>query len=204
MTTGSGLPERLVAPRVTLRDWQLDDAAGLLSILAINQAHLVGWIPDAIALVDTMEALTRRIEGFRSDARAGLRERRALIAHHDGMLLGGIDLFGRTATERVPFAEADRLEVGYWIRREATGRGLVTEAVRALLLQLPAVSRWTQAVIRCDIRNVASRRVAERLGFRLSARDTVPLSNEAGATTELETWAHPLPYVPPVRMDSPP
>lgn len=195
MNTGSGLPEQLVAPRVTLRDWQLDDAAMLRSVLAANQAHLIGWIPDAIALVDTVEALTRRIEAFRSDACAGLRERRALIDRHDGTLLGGIDLFGRTATERVPLAVADRLEIGYWIRAESTGRGLVTEAVRALLQQLPAEARWTQAVIRCDVRNLASRRVAERLGFLWSAREAVLHPTDSGVAYDVDTWAHPLPYV---------
>jgi RimJ/RimL family protein N-acetyltransferase len=33
----------------------------------------------------------------------------------------------------VPLAEADRAELGYWLRADETGRGYVTEAVGVVL-----------------------------------------------------------------------
>jgi len=57
-------------------------------------------------------------------------------------------------------------ELGYWLRREATGRGLMTEAAQAAVdfaFQRMGVHR-----IRCAAAtdNVASLRVISRLGFR--------------------------------------
>jgi RimJ/RimL family protein N-acetyltransferase len=57
-------------------------------------------------------------------------------------------------------------EIGYWMRSEARGRGFMT---RALLL----AARWAfehgaaRVQLRADVENVASRRVAEKAGFRL-------------------------------------
>lgn len=196
----SGLPDTMEGARVRVRGWVTGDASQLHGILAENQTHLVGWIPTAIAQLEPVEALERRLTGFHEDAVAGIRDRRAIIERETNVLLGGLDLFGRTATGRVPFAEADRVEIGYWIRRDATGQGLVTEAVQLLLQQLVPRHTWSHAVIRCDSRNMASRRVAERLGFRLVSREPQSAAEPASATHDLETWVHPLPFqdaVPP-------
>jgi RimJ/RimL family protein N-acetyltransferase len=56
-------------------------------------------------------------------------------------------------------------DVGYWLRREARGRGYTTRAVRLL-------ARWAfdlgceRLQIRADTENAVSIRVAERAGFR--------------------------------------
>ena len=59
----------------------------------------------------------------------------------------------------------DSLELHYWIRTDHAGRGLATEAARALVewardeLQAPRLELWAGR------ENHASRRVAEKLGF---------------------------------------
>jgi RimJ/RimL family protein N-acetyltransferase len=57
-------------------------------------------------------------------------------------------------------------EVGYWLRREARGRGLTTRAVWL-------VSKWALETLDCerlqlraDERNLSSQRVAEKAGYR--------------------------------------
>ena len=60
-------------------------------------------------------------------------------------------------------------EIGYWCRSSMQGRGLATEAVRALTdigFQEMAANRLE---IRCDAQNHRSRRLAERAGYRLEA-----------------------------------
>lgn len=63
--------------------------------------------------------------------------------------------------------QTPKTEVGFWCRTSATGRGYVTEAVRALA---DYAFRHIQAV-RVELitgeENTASRRVAERAGFVL-------------------------------------
>lgn len=60
-------------------------------------------------------------------------------------------------------------EIGYWTAAEARGRGVATDAVRA-------ACRWAFTTLgldliewRCEVGNVASRRVAEKAGFLIEA-----------------------------------
>lgn len=74
-------------------------------------------------------------------------------------MLGGAGLHRR--------AEADCLEIGYWIRADRVGRGYATEAARALsiaALETPGIYR---VQIDCDPRNERSIRIPEKLGYRL-------------------------------------
>jgi RimJ/RimL family protein N-acetyltransferase len=55
--------------------------------------------------------------------------------------------------------------VGYWLRREARGRGVMTEAVRALVAWARDDLSISHLILTTDPENVASQRVAERAGF---------------------------------------
>jgi RimJ/RimL family protein N-acetyltransferase len=75
------------------------------------------------------------------------------------------ELLGSAGLVRIDWEEA-RGEVGYWLAREARGRGVATGAVRM-------VSRWAfenLAIERLEIHtepdNHRSRRVAERAGYK--------------------------------------
>ena len=59
------------------------------------------------------------------------------------------------------------LEIGYWMRLSRAGSGLATEATRAMTragLRIPGIERLE---IHLDPANVSSRRVPEKLGYRL-------------------------------------
>ena len=63
------------------------------------------------------------------------------------------------------------VEIGYWIRTEATRRGLATAAARALTTAAFAHLPTVDAVeIRMDAGNDRSAAVPPRLGFRLDRR----------------------------------
>jgi len=62
--------------------------------------------------------------------------------------------------------EHDVAEIGYWLRADARGRGLMTRAL--VLIAAAALEQGAARVqLRADVENVASRRVAERAGFTL-------------------------------------
>ena len=89
---------------------------------------------------------------------------------HDGVhVLGEVNLFPRSAAGRVPLAEADHVELGYWLDATATGKGLATEAAGALLAVATSLPGMTHVDIRCDVANGASAAVPRRLGFHLAA-----------------------------------
>ena len=76
------------------------------------------------------------------------------------------EILGAIGTVDMDF-EQGRCGLGYWLAREARGRGVMVRAVRLL-------SRWLfeeRAIERIEIHvepaNAASRAVAERVGFRL-------------------------------------
>ena len=59
-----------------------------------------------------------------------------------------------------------RGEIGYWAHPDARGRGIVTEAVRLVTEYATDSGLATSLLIRCASSNMASRRVAERAGYR--------------------------------------
>jgi RimJ/RimL family protein N-acetyltransferase len=69
----------------------------------------------------------------------------------------------------VPLADADRVELGYWLDHDVTGQRLATEATAALLDVAEALPHVGRAEIRCETGNEPSRRVPMRLGFTLAA-----------------------------------
>lgn len=169
--------------RLLLCPWEEHHAEGLARVLAVNQDHLTGWIPARVSRPGTIPELEARIVDWRADFATGHAFRWGIFDaqqtskvkdgqdHHapDPLLpLGEISLFPRTRDHRTRISEADRLEIGYWLRNDATGKGYATEAIRAI----PGVSSpWpglTTLEIRCDPANAPSVAVARRLGFRLA------------------------------------
>ena len=176
-------PDTITCDRIFLRRWRPDDAVALHPVLDANVAHLEPWIPWAVAAPAPVAGLRSRLAGYADDfdaarawlygifARGGEREE----------LLGGAGIYPRDATRRVPAAAADRAELGYWLRADATGRGYATEAARALMDAALALPFAARIEIRCDPRNDASAAVPRRLGFRHAATFT----DDAGQATML-------------------
>ena len=62
-----------------------------------------------------------------------------------------------------------KFEIGYWCRASMQKRGFTTEAVKALTDIAFREMVANRVEIRCDARNIRSRRVAELAGYRLEA-----------------------------------
>ena len=186
------IPTSLLTERLRLRCWRADDAAPLRLALLANAAHLTPWIPARIATPAELPALRERLAGFVADFATDREWRFAVLDREDDALLGEVSLHPRDGRARVPWRDADRVEIGYWLRQDVTGRGIAVEAVgaiAALAARLPGV---TCLEIRCDERNIASARLPQRLGFRLQA--TVPALGVQPADGEiaLQLWTQAL------------
>lgn len=185
------VPPELHTARLLLRPWRAADAPALRPVLEENRAHLAPWIPARVAEPAPLPELARRLDGFGADFRAAREWRYALLAP-DGRVLGEVGLYPRDASGRVPYAEADRVEVGYWLRADATGQGLVTEAAGRALAVAATLPRLAHAEIRCDARNLASAAVPRRLGFTLEATLREPGVVPEDGLVELQLWTRPL------------
>jgi RimJ/RimL family protein N-acetyltransferase len=125
--------------------------------------------------------LAERLAGFADEFGAGHAFRYALLTLDESRVLGEADLFPRDARGRVPLGAADRAELGYWLDAAVTGRGLATEATRALLDVAAAIPGMSHVEIRCDWRNAPSAALPQRLGFHL-----------ASVEDEMQIWRKPL------------
>ena len=170
MTVGSpSAPAELRTPRLLLRPWRPTDAAELRPILEANYDYLSPWIPPRVSDPATLPQVAERLALFAADFAADKLWRYAVFALDDGRMLGEADLFPRDATGRVLFVDADRAELGYWLRSDAQGLGFVNEAAGALLRVAQSMARFSRYEIRCNPRNAPSGRVAERLGFTVES-----------------------------------
>jgi ribosomal-protein-serine acetyltransferase len=146
----------LAGRRVCLRALTVRDAPRLYAAVHANRPHLRRWLPwvDATGDVGDSVAFILRCQ----------QERRAATVFsygvfYEGALVGVVTLFGVASEHR-------RGEIGYWLTRAATGRGLMTEAVALL-----AWAGWRdlgldRIAIHCEPGNTASCAIPERLGFR--------------------------------------
>lgn len=172
------VPTELRTERLRYRPWRADDAAALRPVLEANFAHLSRWIPAHVAQPAPLPELERRLERFADDFRAARNFRYAVEPAAGGMLLGEISMFPRSAEGRVALELADRVEIGYWLRSDMTGRGYATEAARAMLelaMTLPGIG---SVEIHCDPRNAASAAIPRRLGFELLPAAAEPAPDE--------------------------
>jgi RimJ/RimL family protein N-acetyltransferase len=186
------LPTSLRTARLLLRPWMPADAPPLQPILEANQAHLGPWIPAHVSAPVPLSELAARLAGFADDFAAGRGFRFAMLTRDGSRLLGEADLFPRTAEGRVPLAEADRVELGYWLDAGVTGQGFATEATRALLDLAATLPGVTQAEIRCEAANAPSAAVPRRLGFTLADTILAPSVVPGDPPVALQIWTSPL------------
>lgn len=186
--------DELRTTRLLLRRWRTDDAIALAPVLAANVDHLGDWIPRHVSQAAAIPELATRLAGFDSAFQADTEWRYGIFALDGMMLLGEASLFPRDGEGRVALVDADRAEIGFWLRADATGCGHATESTRALLAAASAEPAFKLAEIRCDSRNLRSAAVPRRLGFHLDATTDQCAEGADDATSMLQIWRHDLPF----------
>ena len=132
--------------RLVLEPIELRHAEGILQATLESRPELLPWMPWAVAPT---------IEGVREMAADGGMSF-AVIDRETGEVIGVAGLN--------PFADGS-YELHYWIHSRYAGKGLATEASRALLDWGGRSLGATRFTLWAGRDNAASRRVAEKLGF---------------------------------------
>jgi RimJ/RimL family protein N-acetyltransferase len=142
-----------------LRPWRDSDIEALVT--ACQDPEIARWtrVPEHYREADARAFLLQRYDAIRDGTLAPF----AIVAAPEGN-----DLLGSISLMRLAWEHA-RGEVGYWLAREARGRGHTTRAVRM-------ICTWgfeSLGLERIDLLaatgNAASQRVAERAGFTREA-----------------------------------
>jgi ribosomal-protein-serine acetyltransferase len=151
-----------------MQPWHLDDgsflsplnpasAAEAHALVLANRVHLDRWLrwssairtlDDTLGLIDTFARKQAAGDGFH------------LGLWHRGRLAGGLVCWYIQRQNR-------NAELGYWLGQEYTGRGLASRAAALGVRHLFEVEQLNRVEMQCGVENRDSRKVAERLGFRL-------------------------------------
>jgi RimJ/RimL family protein N-acetyltransferase len=157
--------------------WRTEDAAAHRRLgTDPDAARWFGWtVEQARAAPDShyLDVIARFQLGWRDGSCFSLAIRR----RDDGQAVGAVEVR--------PLPEG--ANVSYLVDRELRGQGLAPGAVDAILTWAAAELALPRATVRCHVDNVASRRVAEKCGFVLVARE----SDELGFVRHLEPAAPP-------------
>lgn len=133
------------------------DAPELFALTDANREHLRAWLPwvDHVkTAADTTAFIRDRLHAFADDR--GL----CLLIKHAGRIAGTIGFNNLDLAHR-------NASIGYWLDAAATGRGLMTAAVRELTTLGFDHYQLRRIEIRCATINLRSRAIPERLGFKL-------------------------------------
>jgi RimJ/RimL family protein N-acetyltransferase len=179
------VPERIDTERLVLRVPRRGDGAAVNAAVAASLGELQPWLPWAGAMpsVDESEVHCRR-----QQARFILREDFGMLMFLRGADGGEGELVGGTGLHRLDWA-LRRFEIGYWRKSGCEGRGLVTEAVRAMARMAFDHLDARRVEIRMDDNNVRSWKVAERAGFTLEALLRFDAATPAGEPRSTRVYA---------------
>ena len=180
VATYDRMPRELALPSgEQLRAFGLDDLDQLVEVVNAELEHLKPWMPWAQQPV-TAEAETEFLTRSAQNWADGTDFVYGIFA--GDAILGGSGLH----TRRGPGV----LEIGYWLRASAQGRGLVTAAARVLAEVAASYDEVERVVICCDEANARSAAVPSRLGFTLQGVEEVP-PLAAGETGWHQVWTVP-------------
>lgn len=180
---GNVLPPELIdLGRIQLYRLRASDGPAMTAATRANVEHLRPRIRWGTIEGTSLEFQQERCDQAEHGWLDGSLYAWAIREEPGGPIIGGCGLHNRVG--------AGALEIGYWLDAGHTGRGLITDAVRALTevgLALPGVERLE---LHIDETNLPSSGVAKRVGYRLEeTRDSEPWG--AADSGRLQIWVRP-------------
>jgi RimJ/RimL family protein N-acetyltransferase len=134
---------------LVLRPWTEDDVPAMVA--GCNDPEIAHWIPTIPHPYTTDDALAFIRREVRGD-------HEAFAIEVDGRVVGGIGL-GLNS-------HGYRGSIGYWVAKHERGHGICTRALRLLARHAIEDLRLQSVQLATDPDNIASQRVAEKVGFR--------------------------------------
>ena len=159
-------------PRFTIRPFRRRDVGSLHEAITASLADLQQWLPWA-GNYDRSVA-----QRFIRDSASAWAEGRAFDfavrdTNEPNRHIGNVSVWWTSRQNGIG-------EIGYWVRSDMTGKGVGTEiTARAVQIGFEEMSAH-KIVLRIAVGNVASERIAQRLGFTYEGilRDEVRIEDE--------------------------
>ncbi len=191
MARRSDRPGLIRLDGLVLRPWRRQDVRGLDRAVTESVEHLRPWMPWARNEPVGLRARRAYVRGTRRSWRRGRDFPVGFFLEEEVVGAGG--LHARVGPEA--------LEIGYWVHRDHTDRGVATQAAAGLTtlgFTWPGIERIE---IHHDEANAASRRVPQKLGFTLVEKRPDPVESPAEIgicwvwTMERARWRDPFGWV---------
>ena len=136
----------------SLRALRAEDAPDIFASIDTQRLHLGRWLP-FVADTHRIEQTRQVVAGMLADTA------NPVFTLRDGCTFAGL----------IGFKSADgrkrSIEIGYWLREEQQGKGIMTAAVQALCDLAFGEMGMQRVEIRCGVGNLPSNRIPQRLGF---------------------------------------
>jgi RimJ/RimL family protein N-acetyltransferase len=150
-------PYRVETERLVLRCYEPEDAALLKEAVDASLEHLLPWMPWARFEPESLDQKIELLRGMRSRFDRDEDYVFGVFDPDEVRLLGGSGLHRRAGDES--------LEIGYWVRADAIGRGIATEMTAVLTRVGFELGRLERVDIQVDPDNDRSLRIPRKLGF---------------------------------------
>ena len=146
-----------VSDNLSLKLHQEEDAEAVFKLVDLNREYLRPWLPwvdSTISADDTRKFIQECQSGFES------KEKADFGVMFDGVWIGSMGF--HTIKSNSGWAE-----IGYWLSKDYTGRGIMTSCVRVMIDYGFNELGLHRIQIQCDSDNIQSKLIPERLGFKL-------------------------------------
>lgn len=158
----------LVNDVLSLRQLQRNEAEHIFSLVDANRDYLRKWLPWADETQSPQDSKAF-IEAMIKHRQDGSEYGYAIVL--DGSPIGHMSL--------MHLGDGEEPEIGYWIARDASGKGITTEAAAALTKFGFGTLGLSKIVIKADQQNIASNKVAEKLGYKVERTEPSKYTNHA-------------------------
>lgn len=148
--------EAAIDGELQLRTLRVEDAQELFQLVEANRQHLREWLP-------WLDANTTS-EHSRQFIQSALRQEAGNLGFVCAIIFQG-RMAGIIGYHPICWSNKS-LELGYWLGRDAVGRGIMTRCCRVLVDHAFSVLGLNRVAVPVAVDNVRSRAIPERLGFR--------------------------------------
>lgn len=152
-----------------------DDAEKVFILTDKNRDYLSPWFPwvdMTLSSEDSKKFVLECQEKFQNKKSADF-----------GVIYEG-DFIGSMGFHTIKMRD-EWAEIGYWIDEDFQGKGIMTECVKAVIKYGFDELNLHRIQIKCDTRNLRSKAIPERLGFKLEGVIRESRKNEGGAFSDM-------------------
>lgn len=168
-----------VKDNIVLKELELSDAEHIFKAIDSQREYLGEWLP----FVEFTKSVKDSLEYVNS-----------VVTMPEECKEWQFSLFcGNNFAGLAGFKETDRLnrksEIGYWLKEEFQGRGIMTETVRALIKFGFSELCLNRVQIKCAPENVKSNKIPQRLGFTLEGIERDSEFVREGVFRDANVWS---------------